>query len=147
MILPSTMVILRRVHLAQRLQIASLALGRLLVIAHPAQHRRRVVADFNQINLRIKHVVAKQGVQIQPLERGFSEQPVVQVVAIDVDNSAQKFTSRNDKAARGRPVAPRALGQTKRSKGESCDDHTPNLGLRTGCRTGLRTGLVLSNEV
>jgi hypothetical protein len=32
--------------------------------------------------------------------------------------------SRNDKAAQGRLVAFRALGQTKRSKGESCNDYT-----------------------
>jgi hypothetical protein len=64
-------------------------------------------------------MITEQGEQIQPLEPGLSQQPVVEVVAINVDNRPQKYISRSDKATRRRPVALRASGQTRRSKGES----------------------------
>ena len=54
-------------------------------------------------------MITEQGEQIQPLERGLSQQPVVEVVAINVDNRPQKYISRSDKAARRRPVAQRAF--------------------------------------
>jgi hypothetical protein len=53
-----------------------------------------------------------------------TKQAIVEVETIYIDNGSQIAPHRNEKAARGRPVALRALGQTKRSMGESFAYHT-----------------------
>jgi len=89
------------IHLAQSLQVAALTLGRFCVVRHPAQYGCGVVAHLYKIRFWVENVIPEQNEQVQPLERGFSQQPVVEVVAIDIDDRSQKASPEVTKPPEG----------------------------------------------
>jgi hypothetical protein len=80
---------LDRIHFAKRLKILALALRGMRVIRHAPENRGCVIPHFNQIGCLVQYMIVEQRHHIQPFEIASSEQAVVKVVAIDIDNRAQ----------------------------------------------------------